>query len=191
MARLRLRVLAVLASLALAGCAGSISPPPSSADMPFATGLGDPVNSVQFAAWAFAARSRLAGDPATAARAVAALDSAAGVLSTSPRFIGLDPFAKQGMLQGRVAVRHVLGIAPNAPSQQVVDSMVTVNWALSNNDRAGALKALSLPIYTFGPERTLAILTNMPFVRAANIGTMTANVDLNNDGNGPGCIWCH
>jgi hypothetical protein len=156
----------------VAACAPQ--PQPSVAYMPAASGLLDPVNLVQFTAWAFAYRDRLAGKPAEAAQMVAALDSVAGVLYTSGRFAGAAPLAKLELLQARQTVRGVLGIAPGASSAAVVDSMMTVSADLARGDRAAAEQVLRPPLYTFGPERTLAILSNLPFMPQVNRATSDA-----------------
>jgi hypothetical protein len=161
--------------LILGGC----TPPVDTAVMPPVTGLVDPNNAIYYANWAFSSPARTRNDPASAARAVAALDYAAGAINTSPRLMFMSPVINNEMLDARQAVRHVLGIPPNAPSQAVVNSMVTVSLALGNGDRTQALAALSAPIFTLGPERTLAVLTNMPPVRQANIATSQAEGAIN------------
>jgi hypothetical protein len=58
----------------------------------------------------------------------------------------------------------------------VVDAMLATQAALDAGDRQAALGYLSAPIFTFGPEQTLARLGDLPYVQTANIGTaMTAN----------------
>lgn len=172
---IRLTVLGFL--LSLAACAPS--PPVSTARMPPGNGLGDPGNAIQYSAWAFASSARTRGDPASAANAVAALDFAAGYLNTNVQWRQLSPYISHEMLTAREAVRHVLGVTPDAPSQALVDSMVGVSFALSRGDQAAALNALNSPIFTLGPERTLALLTNMPYIRVANIATTMAQGALN------------
>ena len=161
--------------LSLAGC----TPPVDTAVMPPVSGLVDPNNAIYYANWAFSSPARTRDDPASAARAVAALDYAAGAINTSPRLMFMSPVINNEMVDARQAVRRVLGIPPTAPSQAVVDSMVTVSLALGSGNRAEALAALNAPIFTLGPERTLAVLTNMPFVRQANIATAQAEGAIN------------
>ncbi|HSU07217.1 MAG TPA: hypothetical protein VLI93_16765 [Acetobacteraceae bacterium] len=163
--------------LALGACAPS--PPVDTAQMPPISGLADPANAIQYSAWAFASPTRTQGDPISAARAVAAMDFAAGAINTTPSFQYASPIINDEMLQARQAVRRALGIAPNARSQVVVTSMIGVSLALAHGDRAAALTNLSAPIYTLGPEQTLALLTNMPFIHTANVATIEAEGSLN------------
>jgi hypothetical protein len=161
--------------LILAGC----TPPVDTAVMPPVSGLVDPENAIYYANWAFSSPARTRNDPASAARAVAALDYAAGAINSSPRLEFMSPVINAEMVDARQAVRRVLGIPPNAPSQEVVNSMITVSLALGSGNRAEALAALNAPIFTLGPERTLAVLTNMPPVRQANIATAQAEGAIN------------
>jgi hypothetical protein len=170
--------------LILAGC----TPPADTAVMPPASGLVDPVNAIQYANWAFSSPARTRGDPANAARAVAALDYAAGAMNTSPTLMFMSPVINNEMLDARQAVRSVLGISPNATSQEVVNSMVTVSGALGSGNQTAALAALNAPIFTLGPEPTLAVLTNMPPVRQANIATAHAEGAINGTFCALGCL---
>jgi hypothetical protein len=171
----RLTVLGFL--LGLAACAPT--PPVSTAQMPPGSGLGDPANAIQYSSWAFASAARTRGDVVSAANAVAALDYAAGVLNTNLQWMQMSPYISHEMLRAREAVRRVLGVAPNAPSQALVNSMVAVSFAMSHGNLPAALSALNSPIFTLGPERTLALLTNLPFIRTANIATSMAEGALN------------
>ena len=167
-------------AVAVAGCA-SIKPPPDTAAIPpwaAPAWQGDFV-AILHAQWAWADPSRTHGLPAQGAQAVAEVDYLAGELSSNPGWVALSPFAKLRMLQARVDVRRVLGIAPDASSQAVVDAMLATRAALDAGDRRRALTCLSAPIFTRGPQETLALLGALPYVQAANIGTaMTAESPL-------------
>jgi hypothetical protein len=165
---------------ALAGCASIRQPPDTAAIPPWAafTWPGD-YDAILHAQWAWADPSRIHGLPAQGAQSVAEIDYLAGELSSNPQWLALSPFAKLRMLQARVDVRAVLGIAPDVPSQAVVDTMLATRAALDAGDRQAALRYLSAPIFTLGPEQTLARLGALPYVATANIGTaMTANSPL-------------
>lgn len=166
------RVAILIGFLAVAGC--TPGPPVDTAVMPQASGLADTANAIQFSAWAFALPSRTRGDPVSAARAVASLDYAAGAVNTQPSWREFPPVIAQELLGAREAVRRVLGVAATATSQEVVDSMLNVALALTRHDPGAALKVLASPIYTLGPEQTLAVLTDMPFIRSANLATIRA-----------------
>lgn len=178
---MRLRLLhAACLALALAGCT-SVKPPPDTAIIPdWAQQIwpGD-FDAILHAQWAWADPSRTHGLPAQGAQAVAEIDYLAGMLSTNLQWLALSPFAKLRMLQARADVRAVLGIAPDAPSQSIVDAMLATQVALDAGDRQAALRYLSAPIFTLGPEQTLELLGALPYVQTANIGTaMTANSPL-------------
>jgi hypothetical protein len=161
--------------LMLAAC----TPPVDTAVMPPDSGLVDPANCIQYTYWAFASPARTRNDPVSAARAVAALDYAGGVLNTAPPWSSEAPLVNQEMLNAREAVRRVLGIPPTTPSQAVVNSMLAVSAAMAQGNRTVALESLNSPIFTFGPEKTLALLTNMPRIPQANIATAHADGALN------------
>ncbi len=166
---------ACLAAL-LAGCA-SVKPLPDTAQIPAwaAPGWQGETVAILHAQWAWADPSRTHGLPAQGALAVAEVDYLAGDLSSNPQWANLSPFAKLRMLQARADIRRVLGIAPDASSQAVVDAMLATRAALVIGNHALALHYLSAPIFTLGPERTLTLLGDLPYVQAANIATaMTA-----------------
>lgn len=179
----RLMLVAAIA-LGIGGCALQQTPVNTSG-MPQQTGLADPVNAVQYAAWAFASPSRTRNDPLSAAKAVAALDYAAGNVNTNQFFIGLNPLVSQQMLIGRSAMRRALGIPENAPSQAVVNAMTQVMLALEAHNQGAAVAALSSPVFTFGPDRTFALLTNLPYIQMANIATINTENAING-----GCMAC-
>jgi hypothetical protein len=169
------RILILVGLVILAGC----TPPVDTALMPISSGLSAPSNAIQYTYWAFASPARTRNDPASAARAVAALDYLGGFLNSNPIWQQPAPLISSEMLDARVAVRRVLGIAPTVPSQDVVNSMLAVSAAMAQGNRTVALESLNSPIFTLGPERTLALLTNMPRVPEANIATSHADGALN------------
>ncbi len=172
---LRFALLACL--LALTGCAPG--PRVDAAQMPPQSGLSDPSNAIQYAAWAFASPSRTRNDPASAARAVATLDYLGGALINNPAWMAFSPILADQMVDARTAMRRALGIAPTAPSQFVVNSMLNASAAMTHGDRQAALTFLSGPIYTLGPDQTLALLTNLPFIHMANVATIQAEGAMN------------
>lgn len=175
--------LALAAILALAACT---APPPVNSATTGPAGLGDPFNAIQYTSWAFAYPARTRNDPVSAARAVAALDYLAGYLQTAPNARGMNPIISDQMVTAREAVRQTLGIAPTAPSQLVVNVMDATASDLSAGNRPAALQALSSPAFTLGPERTLATLTNLPYIRMANIATGQAFAAITGN-----CIICN
>ncbi len=168
------RIVVLALTAAMAAC-GSLQPfVPDTARMP-AGGLGggmDPdVTASNLAQWAFSDSGRTYGRPIEAARAAASLDYLAGEIYTSPRWSNISALTKEQLLQGRQELRAALGVAPGATSQQVVDSLTAAGNALAAGNQPGALQALTTPVFPAGPERTLAVLSNLPYLRTANIAT--------------------
>jgi hypothetical protein len=176
---MRYRLL-LLAALIPAACDPLPLLPPDSAHLPPGVfeGADQDVPAVQYAAYAFAAASRTYGKPAEGAQAVLALDYIAGALNTDPRWAHIDDDTKAQLLDGRDELRAVVGIAPNAPSQLVVDSLATVYRDLQAGDQAGAAAAVTNPAFTKPPAETLQILANLPYLRAVNVATLHAADEL-------------
>ena len=53
--------------------------------------------------------------------------------------------------------------------------------ALAADNRPAALDALNTPIFTAGPQQTLATLSNLPYLRMANVGTQNLSNELFRD----------
>jgi hypothetical protein len=175
------RPAALLLCLLVASCGTSMQP--NASVLP--PGLLGVVNDTDLAAinlvqYNFADANRTYGDPAEAAKAVAALDYMAGELSVSPRWVNLPYDVKQNMLDARVSVRAALGIAPDAPSQALVDAMATVTDALSTGHEAAAEAALVPPTFTLPPAETLRRLANMPYIQVADAAADQADDAMNN-----------
>ncbi len=172
-----MRIAVLILGVALAAC-GTIQPVvPDTARMPAGAlggGLDPDVAAVNLAQWAFADSGRTYGRPIEAARAAASMDYIAGQLYTSPRWANISAITKEQLLQGRQEVRGALGVAPGASSQQVVDSLVAAANALSAGDQAGAARVLGAPVFPGGGEQVLARLSNLPYLRMANVSTMRA-----------------
>ena len=168
---LKLLAAALLAAM-VAGCA--VTPLPDTAQiLPGAFGSNeDPeTTAINLSSWALALPSRTRNDPGDAARATASVDFLAGDLYANPRFQDISPVYKQQMLNARTEVRQVLGIVPGALSQEVVNRLLTAGNAIAAGDHAGTLAALDTPEFTYGPERTLALLNDLPPLPIANVAT--------------------
>jgi len=178
---MNVRPAALLVAVLTAACAPT--PRPDAARLVGPAGmLGDDVLAIDQAEWAFASAARTRNDPADATRAVAALDYLAGNLSVSPRWVAVSLITKRQMLEARAETRAALGIAPDAPSQFVVDRMMQAADALTLNDVPAALAILTTSAFTLGPERTLAELADMPYLRTANIATQYASGEMDPGG---------
>ena len=180
------RSMLLLFALLPAAC---VTPPPAyTVGMPglnITFGGDIDVWAINIAQWAFADPSRIAARPVEAARAAAALEYLAVALN-APRWAGMSPITKMEMVTGRAELRQTLGVPPSAPSQPVIQSLLDCANALAAGDPIAATATLRTPYFTHGAERTVAILTAMPFLRAANIATMHAGT-TNLDGNG--AVW--
>lgn len=171
---------ALLGALAVSGC-GTVQPfVPDQARLPPGAfgGFNQDVQAVNQAQWAFADSGRTRNRPVEAARATAAMMYIAGQLYVAPRWQNLSAITKEQLLEGRQEVRDVLGVAPAATTQQVVDGLLAAGNALAANDRPAAVRALSGPAFPAGGERELAVLTNLPFMTMANVSTMRAANEL-------------
>jgi hypothetical protein len=168
------RIISIMLGASLISCA--VTPPPDTAQLPFAAfgTLDNDVAAANVASAAFAVPARTANDPVDGARACAAVDFLAGELSSNPRWVMMSPFTKQEMLQARVDVRAVLGVAPGAPSQMVVTALLQFANAWEAGDQAAALRALSAPAFLHPPAETLRILSNLPYIATANRASLDA-----------------
>ncbi|MBU6497533.1 MAG: hypothetical protein KGQ40_03305 [Rhodospirillales bacterium] len=179
------------AVLQLAAC-GAITPPPDSSILPadaFGAGnAGGDVWAVNWAAWAFADPSRTAGKPIDGARMAADMEYLGGALATNPSFAYLPLSITSGLLAGRMEVRAVLGVPPQARSQAVVDGLEGAARALVAGDQTAARAALDPGIFTLGPDETLARLAHLPYMPEANSATLRASNALLQPGND--CLFC-
>ncbi len=181
---MRSRIQCVLLCLSIAACTTPV-PEQRAAQLPagvYGIFEDNDIGAINLSAWAFAVAQRTANDPLDAVKAVIAVEYLADQLNVSPRWIMMSPFAKQEMVQARVEVRRVLGIAPGAPSQDVVNALLRVAASLQAGDHDEAQRALATPVFSLPPAETLQMLTNMPFIRSANIATMDAAAQTSPNG---------
>ena len=174
------------ACLSLTAC-GLQRPPVDTARAPdgaFGSNGDSDVAALNLSSWAFSSARNLRNRPVEAARSVAAVDYMAGQLSTSPRWTAMSPIIQGEMLQARKQVRATVGIAPDAPSQVVVNSLADYAKSLAaTGNQAAAGQYLANPAFTLGPQMTEAKLQDLPFLRETNIATQRANAAA---GNGTG-----
>lgn len=173
------RVLPLLTVLATVGCGAQTTY--DSAIMP-RTSAGTPVLSdqgaIELSSYALGNRSSIEGHPGEAARAVASIDYLAGALYENPRWTGIPGQHKVNMQMGRQEVRQVLGVAPGTPSQVVVNDLIAAAQAFDAGDIAGARGALPASVFTLGPDQTIALLTHLPQLPAANVAAQRVNNDI-------------
>jgi len=96
------------------------------------------------------------------ARSFADVEFVSGAFNTGARWIGMDGTAQVQILMARREVRDHLGIAEQTKSQAVVDGLIAVS---TTTDDAALMTALSNPIFTLGPQATLAKLQETPHFR--------------------------
>ncbi len=180
------RLLPLLAVAVLPAACGPLPPPPDTARLPpgVFSPLDQDVPAALYAQYAFADPSRTYGNPVAGAQAVLAMDYIAGELNTSPRWANIPAITQLQLLQGRVATRQAVGIAPNAPSQLVVDSLVAARNDLASGNAAAAEAALTNPAFPAGGAQALKSLTNLPYIQAANVATEHAGEELFSPDNG-------
>ena len=130
--------------------------------------------AINQSAWAFASPANLRNNPVDAIKAVIALEYLPAELRQNPRWVGMDRAIPTRMDQARAQVEQILGINPNAPRQLVVNALVAAAWDLQTGNQQAAMQALRSPVFTLPPERTLAILSDLPYVQEANLATSRA-----------------
>ena len=173
----RLGILAavMIGSLAPAAC-GPLPPKPDTASLPpgVFSSLDQDIPAVQYAEYAFSSTSHTSGNPVAGLHAVLALDYIAGRLNTAPRWDFMPATTQMQLLLARKETRAALGIAPNASSQIVVDSLIQAGQNLQNGNQAGAEAALTNPAFTSPPDEILKKMTNLPYLQEANVATLNA-----------------
>jgi hypothetical protein len=163
-------------ALSLAACA-TLPPTPSTPYLPpgvYGVYQDNDTGAISQSAWAFASPGNTAGNPIEAARAVIALEYLPGELRENPRWVAMDRAIKLRMGLARDQVRSILGIRPDAPPQLVVNTMLALSQNLGSGNRPAAMEVLASPIFTLAPDRTLQILSNLPYVQEANLATTRA-----------------
>lgn len=159
------KALIVLAGLALAGCGSNLLQPTNTATMPH-NPYGGPVmnqtEAIALSSWALKDPANTAGNPERAARAIAAEDWLAGQTILYGNYNGWAPNGQVSWSMFREQVRAAIGVAPDASSQDLVNRLLAAADALKAGKPDTAKAQLSAPIFTRGPDATLAALTNLP-----------------------------
>ncbi|MEA2745513.1 MAG: hypothetical protein QOG25_3884 [Acetobacteraceae bacterium] len=132
------------------------------------------IGAINQSAWAFASPANTRGNPAEAAKAVVALEFLSGELRENPRWVGMDASVKLHIGRARDELRQILGIRPDAAPQVVVNTLLALGLDLQTGNQAAAMQVLSSPIFTQPPDRTLQVLSNLPYVQEANLATSRA-----------------
>ncbi len=181
--------LAVAGALTLAGCAQPGFGPTDAATMP-RTAAGAPEltqdQAIGLAGWALGDPANTAGNPERAARALAAEDWLAGQTTLYGNFDGYAPGGEPSWARLREQARAAIGVAPNAPSQQVVDRLLAAADALAAGNTGAAKAQLASPVFTLGADGTLAALAHLPSLPAREWAFAELGRNVNRGGGGPG-----
>ncbi|HYZ34688.1 MAG TPA: hypothetical protein VE684_20690 [Crenalkalicoccus sp.] len=152
----------------LALAAGCTPPPPGyPASLPpdAVQGAGDPTRAaIVTAAGVFGDPASVAGNPVSAARAVAMYEYLAVEIPTGPRWREFSPLVGPELVEGRAELRAALGIAPDAPPQEVIDRLFAASRALQAGDVAAAERILSPPVFVPGGRPLIERLAALPFL---------------------------
>lgn len=139
--------------------------PNNTAEMPNNREGGPEFNegqAIAYSSYALMTPAYTHGNPARGARTVATEDWLAGQTTLTNSFGSYAPGNEWDWAQLRTEVRAAIGVSPQASSQELVDRMLATYKALKAGDKAAAMTQLSSPIFTLGPDRTLAMLSNLP-----------------------------
>jgi hypothetical protein len=169
-------IVSMFTMVSLCACA-PVSPSVAPAVLPpdaFGVYEDNDIGALNQSSWAFAAPGRTHDDPIDAARAVIAVEYLADELHNNPRWVAMDVTSALGMVQARRDTRRALGIAQDAPPRVVVDALLRLTVALNGDDQAEAIRILGSPVFTLPPTQTLHVLSNLPYIRSANIATLQA-----------------
>jgi len=164
---------AMLAALLLPVAATACAPQPP--DFSYA-GTGDPL----YVAMTTAQRNltdlgRYRGQPALAALALGQYEFIMAELMDRVANPNLTDAQYALIRGGQAEIRRTLGMPSDAAARQVSNALRRFAFAVRAGDRAGAMRALSDPAFTFGAERTLQILTNLPPLYAVESAASTFN----------------
>lgn len=169
-----------LALAATAAACGPLPPPIDTAQLP--PGVFNPLDqdvpATEYAQYAFSDPARTYGNPVAGAQAVLAMDYLAGQLNTSPRWANIPATTQMQLLAGRAQTRQAVGIAPNAPSQLVVNSLVAARNNLASGHPDAAARDLDNPAFPAGGARAVQALANLPYIQMANVSTQHAAEEL-------------
>ncbi|MFN6953863.1 MAG: hypothetical protein ACK4PG_03605 [Acetobacteraceae bacterium] len=172
------RILPIALAALLAACVAAPPQPTTTLPSTHLFGAGDPTRgAILQASAAFARPSALHGRPDAAARAVMALEHIAVAVPQDQMYRGFSPLVSLELPRGRDEVRGLVGIAPAAEPQAVIDALSAASEALRAGDRAGAARALPRDV---APDaaRTLAALDALPPTPVAGRATAMAYSEL-------------
>lgn len=159
---MRPAIAAALAVLPLPAACGGQGQPYATLPLDAVVGAGDPTRAaIVSSAYAFNTPGSMAKRPAVAARAAAQVEYLATEIPNGPRWYEYNPSLGPELVAARGELRSVLGIAPDAPPQAVVDALYAASRALAAGEGAAAAQALPPPAFRDG-RTTLSRLASLP-----------------------------
>lgn len=171
--------LTFLALPLLAACASQ--PPVDTARLPrdAVLGAGDPARSAVFSTNAvFGSRTPAAGQPAEAARAIAQMEFLAVDLPQNNTLSSPSATLVPDLTTARTEWRGVLGIAPDAPAQPVINALFAASRALDAGQPDAAASALPSDIFRKGGAATVSQLAALPRLPRTAMAAATAQQSL-------------
>ncbi|HUB12361.1 MAG TPA: hypothetical protein VMB34_10420 [Acetobacteraceae bacterium] len=174
------RYAVVVLCVSLAACALE-QPPPSTSQLPpgfYGTWVDNDLGAINDASYALGSPARTHNDPVEALRAAIAVEYLGGEVNTAERWFRMSPITKMQMLEARAEMRQALGIRPDAPSQLVVNVLIAAMVDLMHDNQAAAMHVFASPLFGQPPERTWAVLNDLPYMPAARVATSDAELQL-------------
>lgn len=167
------RILAPLAMLLGTGCAADPA-------AEWLGGVGDPVRGAALnAPRLLGDTARWQGQPARAALAAVQLEFLDQQFRTNPRYMhDVSGGTLNALRLGRAEMRQAIGIAPDAPAEQVMAQLRDAAAALDAGSPARAEAALSGPTFPAGGPATLARLSRLPFLPRVSEAAGAANAEI-------------
>jgi hypothetical protein len=152
--------------------------------------VADPTRgAILTTSYVFGQPGTVAGDPASAAEALANLEYLTAELATGPRWRDLDPLVAPMLARGRAEARAAFGLDPAAPPQRALDGLYGTAAALRQGDRARAAAALAPLTGTDRADGTLQRLAALPYLPEAAAATARARAAMNRRDQDSGRNW--
>lgn len=110
--------------------------------------------------------SQYRGRPAQAALALGQYEFIVAEMNDRVANLNLSLSEAALVTAGQREIRTALGMPANASARSASAALRRFAYATGIGDTVGARQALSDPVFTFGPQRTLAVLTDLPSLYA-------------------------
>ena len=114
--------------------------------------------------------------------ACAASLAACGLEQPPPSTAQLPPYFYGTWIDNDIGAINEAAYALGAPSQAVVNTLIWAMWQLEHGDQAAAMKVFASPLFLQPPDRTWAVLNDLPYLPAARVATADAEQQEFRDG---------